>query len=233
MEKERFLVEVTVKGEKDWKAIHMCGSMADAVPVADAVHNLSYLLDTPIAIRVREVKRELEQSDGHMAGIGQQLKLSEEARDARNAGRRLEDENDETDLIGTVKKLEDLIAEQRRSNERIAREMRGMVSEMKDVLEKVEELRNGAADAQHQANQMALMGVANAQQKAGEMTIKNVEEVTARSRKVIDSMVEESKRRIERLSMVTLPDRLFYYIKWMAVILVLIILVHVLWGMLV
>ncbi len=94
-----------------------------------------------------------------MAGIGQQLKLSEEARDARNAGRRLEDENDETDLIGTVKKLEDLIAEQRRSNERIAREMRGMVSEMKDVLEKkVEELRNGAADAQHQANQMALMG---------------------------------------------------------------------------
>ena len=170
-----------------------------------------------------EVKRELEQPDGHMAGIGQQLKLSEEARDARNAGRRLEDENDETDLI----------AEQRRSNERIAREMRGMVSEMKDVLEKVEELRNGAADAQHQANQMALMGVANAQQKAGEMTIKNVEEVTARSRKVIDSMVEESKRRIERLSMVTLPDRLFYYCKWMAVILVLIILVHILWGMLV
>lgn len=53
MEKERFLVEVTVKGERD-KAIHMCGSMADAVPVADAVHNLSYLLDTPIAIRVRE-----------------------------------------------------------------------------------------------------------------------------------------------------------------------------------
>ena len=177
-----------------------------------------------------EVKRELEQPDGHMAGIGQQLKLSEEARDARNAGRRLEDENDETDLIGTMKKLEDLIAEQRQSNERIAREMRGMVSEMKDVLEKVEELRNGA---QHQANQMALMGVANAQQKAGEMTIKNVEEVTARSRKVIDSMVDESKKRIERLSMVTLPDRLFYYSKWMAVILVLIILVHVLWGMLV
>ena len=125
------------------------------------------------------------------------------------------------------------LPEQRQSNERIAREMRGMVSEMKDVLEKVEELRNGAADAQHQANQMALMGVANAQQKAGEMTIKNVEEVTARSRKVIDSMVDESKKRIERLSMVTLPDRLFYYSKWMAVILVLIILVHVLWGMLV
>lgn len=124
-------------------------------------------------------------------------------------------------------------AEGKRATRKDAVVMADMVSEMKDVLEKVEELRNGAADAQHQANQMALMGVANAQQKAGEMTIKNVEEVTARSRKVIDSMVEESKRRIERLSMVTLPDRLFYYCKWMAVILVLIILVHVLWGMLV
>ena len=46
MEKERFLVEVTVKGEKDWKVIHMCGNMADAVPVADAVHNLSPICST-------------------------------------------------------------------------------------------------------------------------------------------------------------------------------------------
>ena len=92
---------------------------------------------------------------------------------------------------------------------------------------------NGAADAQHQTDQMALMGVADAQQATGEMTIKNVEEVTARSRKVIDSMVEENKKRIERLSMATLPDRLFYYSKWMAVILVLIILAHALWGVLV
>ena len=54
MEKERFLVEVTVKGEKDWKAIHMCGSMADAGPVAEAVLILSFLRDSLIAIRVRE-----------------------------------------------------------------------------------------------------------------------------------------------------------------------------------
>lgn len=64
MEKERFLVEVTVKGEKDWKVIHMCGNMADAVPVADAVHNLSYLLNTPIAIRVREKRARGWRADG-------------------------------------------------------------------------------------------------------------------------------------------------------------------------
>ena len=179
-----------------------------------------------------DVKREREQPEQpeHVAGI-RQLALSEEARDARKAGRRLEDESDETDLIGAVKKLGELIAEQRRSNERIAREMRGMVAEMKDVLEKVEELRSDAANEQHTATQMALSGVANAQQQAGAITIKNVEDVTAKSKEAIESMVQESKKRIERLSMVTLPDRLFYYCKWMAVIFVLIILVHVLWGM--
>ena len=153
-----------------------------------------------MAKRFSEVKRELEQPDGHMAGIGQQLKLSEEARDARNAGRRLEDENDETDLIGTVKKLEDLIAEQRRSNERIAREMRGMVSEMKDVLEKVEELRNGAADSEEQLHRQAAEAFANAGLEAAH-------EVSLAPRCRIDFMVgdigvEIKKKRPQRAPLV-------------------------------
>lgn len=181
-----------------------------------------------------EVKKELSEQEkqgsaGLPAGISRDLILAEEARDARKAGRSLEQGTSETDLIGAVQKLGELIAEQRRSNERIAREMRGMVGEMKDVLAKVEELRSDAQDAQHTATQMALQGVANAQQEAGDMTIKSVEEVTARSKKAIDTMVQESKRRIERLAMITLPDRLFYFGKWIALILILIILVHILW----
>lgn len=182
-----------------------------------------------VAKHFTEVRKEREQTE-HVAGISQ-LALSGEARDARDAGRRLELENEDTDLIGAVKKLGELIAEQRRSNERIAREMNGMVAEMKDVLTKVEELKSDAENEQHTATQMALRGVANAQQQAGEMTIKSVEDVTAESKKYIESMVMESTRRIERLSLVTLPDKLFYYCKWTAVIFVLIILVHALWGM--
>ena len=182
-----------------------------------------------MAKHFKEVKREREQHE-HVAGISQ-LALSEEVRDARDAGRQLEDADDETNLVGAVKKLGELIVEQRRSNERIAREMRGMVGEMKDVLEKVEELRSDAANEQHTATQMALNGVASAQQQAGEMTIRNLEKVTAKSEKYIDTMVQESKRRVERLAMVTLPDHLFQFGKWVALILILIILVHVLWGM--
>lgn len=190
--------------------------------------------DEYMAKHFTEVKKELSEqekqgSTGVAAGISRDLILAEEARDARKAGRSLSQGADETDLIGAVQKLGELIAEQRRSNERIAREMRGMVGEMKDVLAKVEELRSDAEDTQHTATQMALQGVANAQQEAGDMTIKSMEEVTARSRKAIDTMVQESKRRIERLAMITLPDRLFYFGKWVALILILIILVHILW----
>ncbi len=45
------------------------------------------------------------------------------------------------------------------------------------------------------------------------------------------TMVLESKRRIERLAMVTLPDRMFHFLKWTALMLVLFILVHIVWQM--
>lgn len=32
--------------------------MADAVPVADAAHNLSFLFEKPLAVRIREEKHE-------------------------------------------------------------------------------------------------------------------------------------------------------------------------------
>lgn len=78
---------------------------------------------------------------------------------------------------------------------------------------------------------MALRGVANAQQQAKDITLKSIDEMTERNRKYLDAKMEESRKRIERLAMVTLPDRLFYYGKWLALMLVLIILAHILWQM--
>lgn len=62
--------------------------------------------------------------------------------------------------------------------------------------------------------------------------MKSVEKLTAENERLIDTMVQESKRRIERLSTVTMPDRLLSTGKWVAVNLFLIIIVHVLWGIL-
>ena len=47
----------------------------------------------------------------------------------------------------------------------------------------------------------------------------------------IDSMVQLAKRRIERLALITLPDKLFNTLKWVVLILLLFILSQVAWRM--
>lgn len=169
-------------------------------------------------------------SAGSITGV--RTTVSEEARDVRNAGRKLaSSDDDDGDLLGAVTELKGLIAEQKASNEAIAKQMRHMVYTMRDVLDEVQKIKADAQDTSHSARQAALDGVTKAQKDAEEVTIKNINEVTVRSTKYIETMVQESKRRIERLAMITLPDRLFHFGKWVALVLVLFILTHVVWQM--
>lgn len=180
-----------------------------------------------MAIDSREIDNDRVPSDNT------RLDLNMEARDALNAGRRLaySEDTDDYDLAGAVKELGSLIAEQKASNERIARQMRRMVNTMMDVLDEVKEIKKDAVDETHTAQQAALSGVNKAQMEAEAITIRNINEVTAKSGVAIDKMVQEAKKRIERLAMITLPDRLFHFGKWVALILILIILCHIAWVM--
>lgn len=159
--------------------------------------------------------------------------LSEEARDMRNAGRKLVSTEDDSkgDLYGAVVMLQEIVNDEKRENKAIVKRMQSMVQTMQDVLDEVEQVRQEAQDTSHNAQQAALVGVNKAQKDAEEITIKNINEVTERSKSYIDAMVQESKRRIERLAVITLPDRLFHFAKWVVLILVLVILVHVVWQM--
>ena len=161
--------------------------------------------------------------------------LSREARDVRNAGRRLESEEMDSDLIGAVIKLQQTVeksaAEQKASNERTVKQMQRMLYTLRDLIDEVDRIKSDTQDEAHSAQQAALNGVNRAQKDAEEITIKNISEVTERSKVYIDTWVQESRRRIERLAMITLPDRLFYFGKWLALILALIILCHVFWQL--
>ena len=108
-----------------------------------------------------------------------------------------------------------------------------MLSQMRDVLDEVQRIRNDAADSSRAAQLAALSGVSKVQKDAEELTIKSIGEVTERNRKYIDTLSLESRRRIERLGMITLPDRLFYYGKWMALILALCLLGQAVWQLIV
>lgn len=185
-----------------------------------------------VARRGENIERDEERVE-HESGI---YNLSSETRELRNAGRKLvsgEDDvvNEDRQLIGAVKELQESVIAQRADITRAVKKMNQMLYEMRNMVERVESIYTEAKDDEHAMQQAALNGVNKAQLKAEEITLRNIDEATQRSKKVIDTMALESKRRIERLAMVTLPDRMFHFLKWTALMLVLFILVHIVWQM--
>lgn len=183
-----------------------------------------------------DMERDDERVETHISGV---RNLSEEVREMRAAGRKLvgeveekaDDLSDYRRLSGSVKKLKESVDAQRAEVNQAVKKMDQTLYEMRNLVDRVEELYNNAKDETHSAEQAALNGVNKAQEKAQEITLRNIDEATQRSKKAIDTMVLESKRRIERLAMVTLPDRMFHFLKWTALMLVLFILVHIVWQM--
>lgn len=185
-----------------------------------------------VARRGENMERDEERVE-HESGI---YNLSSETRELRNAGRKLvsgEDDvvNEDRQLIGAVKELQESVIAQRADITRAVKKMNQMLYEMRNMVERVESIYTEAKDDEHAMQQAALNGVNKAQLKAEEITLRNIDEATQRSKKVIDTMALESKRRIERLAMLTLPDRMFHFLKWTALMLVLFILVHIVWQM--
>lgn len=183
-----------------------------------------------------DMERDEERVEPHISGV---RNLSETAREMRAAGRKLVNEDDDKEkdiddydrLSGAVKKLQESVDAQKAEVAQTVKRMNQILYEMRGLVDEVERIYTDAQDKSHSAEQAALNGVNKAQEKAQEITLRNIDEATQRSKKAIDTMVLESKRRIERLAMVTLPDRMFHFLKWTALMLVLFILVHIVWQM--
>ena len=183
-----------------------------------------------------DMERDEKRVEPHISGV---RNLSETAREMRAAGRKLVNEDDDKEkdiddydrLSGAVKKLQESVDAQRAEVAQAVKRMNQILYEMRGLVDEVERIYTDARDESHSAEQAALNGVNKAQEKAQEITLRNIDEATQRSKKAIDTLVLESKRRIERLAMVTLPDRMFHFLKWTALMLVLFILVHIVWQM--
>ena len=183
-----------------------------------------------------DMERDEERVEPHISGV---RNLSETACEMRAAGRKLVNEDDDKEkdiddydrLSGAVKKLQESVDAQKAEVAQTVKRMNQILYEMRGLVDEVERIYTDARDESHSAEQAALNGVNKAQEKAQEITLRNIDEATQRSKKAIDTKVLESKRRIERLAMVTLPDRMFHFLKWTALMLVLFILVHIVWQM--
>lgn len=196
------------------------------------------------AKHMRGAERPMERDGG--SGRDEQatgaVSLSDEERDMRNAGRQLAVEDEKTDLAGVVKHLTDLLERQELNSQNLMRKLDGVVTQLHEVVDEVHEIQANVHSEEHNAQQAAIMGVGKVQHEAEAATIRSINEATKQSqtsikkvmessRHYIESLTQESKKRIERLALVTLPDKLFHGLMWVALILVLFILSHVAWQM--
>lgn len=185
-----------------------------------------------MAKHFKEAREVMERDGGHVSGI---VHLTEEARDMRNAGRQLESEQhgggEHQDLVGAVKELQEAVEETRRSNEAMAEQMSQMLFDMKGMMDEIKSIRSDAEDGSRIAERAAESGMRRVQKQVEEMAVKGIVEVTERNKAYIDKKVQEAKRRIERLAMITVPDKLFQFFKWTSIILLLFILSHIAWSM--
>lgn len=197
------------------------------------------------AKHMRGAERPMERdgSTGREEQTTDMVSLSDEERDMRNAGRRLAYEEDtKVDLAGAVKHLTDLLERQDINNQNLMRKLDGMVTQLSEVVDEVHEIQANVHSEEHNAQQAAIMGVGKVQHEAEAATIRSINEATKQSqtsikkvmessRHYIESLTQESKKRIERLALITLPDKLFHGLMWVALILVLFILSHVAWQL--
>lgn len=157
---------------------------------------------------------------------GGKVSLDAEAQQSREAGKQLaEEDNGNSDLLAAARSMEQVARKQKN----LTIELRQTTKAVADALKEIEAIRSSLHDITSQAQQAALNGVTAAQEKAQEETIKRLDEVSKKNIEYIETLTQESKRRIERLKMVTLPDRLFNFGKWTALFLILIILCHIVW----
>ena len=128
----------------------------------------------PRHLRKPEVDED-DRTEPPMSGV---IHLAEEVRDARAAGRKLanaDSDSVEDDIVGVVIKLREEVAGFRLDNKRAVKKMDQTLYEMRNLVDRVEELYNSAKDETHSAEQAALNGVNKAQEKAQEITLRNID----------------------------------------------------------
>lgn len=177
--------------------------------------------------------------DEHVSGF---VSLSSEERDMRSAGRQLANEDNDIDVAGAIRQMMDVVQRQDVNNQRLMKKLDGVVSQLHEVVDEMRVIQENAQDKEHAAQQAAIMGVGMAQHNAEEAAIRGINETTKQSqasikkavessKKYLESLTQESRKRIERLALITLPDKLFHGLLWVVLILVLFILSHVAWQM--
>ena len=104
----------------------------------------------------------MERDDEHMEtplAPSPPVGLNEEARDMRNAGRKLETQEPDRDIIGVAERLIQAVREQEANNRQHAKDMGRILDELRAIVSEVERSRSDAQNESRTAQQAAVSGI--------------------------------------------------------------------------
>lgn len=187
-----------------------------------------------MALDARDLREPVRETDGEGG-------LTQEARAMRTAGRELDAAGDNAALFDLIKELQESVAEQSQHSRIIAKKLDSVLSKLEELIEETAAVEPDEEDSEsiqkallintrepmREAEHAAVESIKLVSERAQE----SIENTVKRSTKYIDTLTQESRRRIERLALLTLSSKLFHALKWCALMLALFILVHILWEM--
>lgn len=161
--------------------------------------------------------------------------LTEEARDMREAEKKQEDtsENSRTDaevVVGALRELKELVNQQRILCEMLSAQLAETGANLQEVSDQLEKTSDRFDDAGRYVLDGASESIDKVQKEVRVKTLSSIDKLTKKNLDYIEKMSEESKKRIERLAKVTLPDRFFRAGIWAVLVLALFILAHIALG---
>ena len=182
--------------------------------------------------------RDLRGSDGKLEA---EVALSQEAREAREAGRELDMGGGSGAVADLIADLQDSLDAQAQQAQIVEAKLDSALVQLEELAEQVRGIAGGGIA--HRERQATVSGAVKAQRKAEAAAIEGIRAVSSQAQAAIDqarersighiaSLEQESRRRIERLAMLTLSSKLFHALRWAALVLALFILAHAAWQML-
>lgn len=117
-----------------------------------------------------------------------------------------------------IRQLQELIQEEKVTSVQMSQ----LLSELQSTLEELHHLSPDASDA----------AFGDAKRRVAEEAARSVRETAQESMRLIKALERESRARIERLALLTIPDRALAIVRWAVLLLAMFLLAHAVWGVL-
>lgn len=147
--------------------------------------------------------------------------LDSTAQDMREAMRALDYSQAERgagEILVAISRLEALMEQQAERDRKLEKTLTRISRQMQETLSRAEKLAGTSIEEREKMQDAVASGLMEAHSQATEHAIREITEVTDAAKRQVRALEKQAQARTARLLRVTLPDKLFDFLKWLLVL---------------